>query len=78
MEFIAGVSSILQIIDSVTKVAKRLNEVRQSYNNVALNTTLVASQLSTIRAALEALNEWRTIDQDSSGPSKQLDSDLGM
>ena len=78
MEVIAGISSILQIIDSVTKVTKRLNEVRQSYNNVALNTTLVASQLSTIRAALEALNEWRAIDRDSSGHSKQLDRDLGM
>ena len=78
MEVIAGISSILQIIDSVTKVAKRLNEVRQSYNNVALNTTLVASQLSTIRAALEALNEWRAVDRDSSGHSKQLDRDLGM
>lgn len=78
MEVVAGVSSILQVIESVTKVAKRLNEVRESYNNVALNTTLVASQLSTIRAALEALYEWRASDQDSTGPSRQLDKDLGM
>ena len=78
MEAIAGLSSILQVIHSVTKVAKRLNEVRESYNNVALNTTLVASQLSTIRAALEALYEWRASDRDSSAPSKQLDKDLGM
>ena len=78
MEVIAGLSSILQVIDSVTKVAKRLNEVRESYSNVALNTTLVASQLSTIRAALEALYEWRASDQDSTGPSRQLDKDLGM
>ena len=78
MEVIAGVSSILQVIDSVTKVAKRLNEVRESYNNVALHTTLVASQLSTIRAALEALYEWRASDQTSTGPSRQLDQDLGM
>lgn len=78
MEVIAGVSSILQVVESVTKVAKRLNEVRESYNNVALNTTLVASQLSTIRAALEALYEWRASDQDSTGPSRQLDKDLGM
>lgn len=78
MEAIAGISSILQVIESVTKVAKRLNEVRESYNNVALNTTLVASQLSTIRAALEALYEWRASDRDSTGPSRQLDKDLGM
>lgn len=78
MEVIAGISSIVQVIDSVARVAKRLNEVRESYNNVALNITLVASQLSTIRAALEALYEWRSSDRDSSGPSKQLDKDLGM
>ncbi len=67
-----------EVIDSVTKVAKRLNEIRESYNNVALNTTLVASQLSTIRAALEALYAWRASDRDSTGPSRQLDEDLGM
>ena len=78
MEVIAGVSSILQVIDSVTRVAKRLNEVRESYNNVALNTALVEGQLFTIRAALEALYEWRASDRDSSRPSKQLDKDLGM
>ena len=78
MEVIAGLSSILQVIDSVTRVAKRLNEVRETYNNVALNTTLVASQLSTIRAALEALYDWRASDRDLTGPSKQLDKDLGM
>lgn len=78
MEVIAGLSSILQVIDSVTRVAKSLNEIRESYNNVALNTTLVASQLSTIRAALEALYEWRASDGDSTGPSRQLDKDLGM
>lgn len=50
-EVIGGLSSLLQIIHSVTKVAKFLNEVRESYNNVALNTTLVARQLTTIRAA---------------------------
>ena len=78
MEVIAGVSAILQIIDTVTKVAKRLNEVRESYNKVALNTALVEGQLSTIRAALEALYEWRASDRDSSQHSKQLDKDLGM
>lgn len=78
MEVIAGISSIVQVIDSVARVAKRLNEIRESYNNVALNTTMVASQLSTIRAALEALYKWRSSDRDSTEPSKQLDRDLGM
>ena len=75
---VGGVASILQIITSVTKLAKNLNEVRQSYDNVALNITLVASQLSTIRAALEALHTWRTSDTVETEASKQLDQDLGL
>lgn len=78
MEVIAGISSILTVIESVTRVAKRLNEVRESYNNVALNTNLAASQLSTIRAALEALYKWRASDRDSNEPSRQLDKDLEL
>ena len=76
MEAIAVASSILQLISSVTKLAKQLNEVRQSYGNVALNTTLVASQLSTIRAALEALHDWRSNDLEITDHSQQLDKDL--
>ena len=78
MEVIAGASAILQIIDTVTRVAKRLIEVRESYTNVGLHFALVEGQLSAIRAALEALCEWRASDRDSSRPSKQLDEDLGM
>ena len=76
MEIIAAASSILTLISGITKLAKSLNEVRDSYNNVALNTTLVASSLSTIRAALEALHEWRSNDQETADHSKQLDKDL--
>ncbi len=75
---IGGVASILQIISSVTRVAKSLNEVRESYDNVALNTTLVASQLSTIRAALEALHAWRVSDTVETEATIQLDKDLGL
>lgn len=78
MEVIGGISGILQIISSVTKLAKELNEVRESYTKVALNTTLVASQLSTIRAALQALYDWRADDRGSSAPLKQLDKDLAL
>ena len=78
MEVIAGVSAIVQVIESVTRVTKRLKELRESYNNVALNTTLVESRLLTIQAALVALHEWRANDPESSRPSKQLDNDLGM
>lgn len=78
MEVIGGVSSIITLVSTITKLAKQLNEVRESYNNVALNVTLVVSQLSTIKAALEALHVWRTNDRDDTDRSKQLDIDLGL
>ncbi len=78
MDVIAGVSSIVTLVSTITNLAKQLNEVRESYNSVALNTTLVVSQLSTIKAALEALHDWRTNDQENTDHSKQLDKDLGL
>ena len=78
LTIVGGVASILQIINSVTKLSKGLNEVRESYNSVSLNITLVASQLSTIRAALEALHTWRSNDTVETEASKQLDQDLGL
>ena len=78
LSILGGVGSILQIITHVTKLAKSLNEVRESYQNVSLNITLVASQLSTIRAALEALHTWRNSDTIETEASIQLDQDLGL
>lgn len=78
MDAVSAVSGIITVVSAVTKLAKSLNEVRDRYNNVALNTTLVASQLNSIRAALEAIAEWRTTTQDNSRPSQQLDEDLAI
>ena len=75
---IGAVASVIQIVTAVTRLAKNLNEVRESYNNVALNITLVASQLNSIRAALEAIADWRTTTQDTSRTSQQLDEDLAI
>ena len=75
---LGGISAVTSIIANVTRVAKGLNEVRESYKHVALNITLVASQLSTIRAALEAIHTWRTGDTIETEASKQLDTDLGL
>ena len=75
---VGGVSGVLTVVTAVARLAKSLNEVRDRYNNVALNTTLVASQLNSIRAALEAIADWRTTTQDSSRPSQQLDEDLAV
>lgn len=78
MEVVGGVSGVLTVVTAVTKLAKSLNEVRDRYNNVALNTTLVSSQLNSIRAALEAIADWRTTTRDTSRPSQQLDQDLAV
>ena len=78
MEVIGGVASIVQLITCVTKLSKQLNEIKNSYDNVALNMTLVASQLSTIRAALEALHDWRSNDKEDTAHSQQLDKDLSV
>ena len=75
---IGAVASVIQIVTAVTKLAKNLNEVRERYNNVALNITLVASQLNSIRAALEAIADWRATTQDTSRTSQQLDEDLAI
>ena len=72
------VGSLFTVISGVTKLSKNLNEIREKCKNAALNTTLVASQLSTIRAALEAIADWRITADASSQYSKQLDEDLAV
>ncbi|KAL8788626.1 MAG: hypothetical protein Q9195_007221 [Heterodermia aff. obscurata] len=78
MEAIGVVTGVMTVISGVTKLSKNLNEIREKYKNVALNTTLIASQLSTIRAALEAIADWRSTAGASSQYSKQLDEDLAV
>ena len=76
MEVIGGVSAVITVIGSLTNLAKGLNEIREKYSNAALNITSVAVQLSTIRAALEAIVAWRNIARSASQVSRQLDEDL--
>ena len=78
LTIVGGVASILQTISCVTRVAKSLHEIRESYQSVALNLTLVESQLASIRAALQAINTWRDSDTSETEASKQLDQDLGL
>ena len=78
MEVIGGVSGVITVISGVAKLSKNLNEIRDRYRVVALNTALVASQLSTIRAALEAIADWRRTADSTSQYSKQLDEDLAV
>ena len=78
MDVVGSVSAVLTVAAAATQLAKGLNEVRDRYNNVALNTTLVSSQLSSIRAALEAIADWKSTTHDTSRPSQQLDEDLAL
>ena len=78
LTFVGGAASIIQIIASVTKLAKSLSDVREKYKNVSLNITMVASYLTNIRAALEALHAWRSSDTEETEASAQLDKDLGL
>ncbi|KAL8715445.1 MAG: hypothetical protein Q9220_000779 [cf. Caloplaca sp. 1 TL-2023] len=73
MEVAGGV---LAIVGGVAKLSKSLNEVRESYNSVALNIQLAAIQLSTIRDALEAIAEWRLNSQTDTKSSRRLDATL--
>ncbi|KAL8870119.1 MAG: hypothetical protein Q9174_003763 [Haloplaca sp. 1 TL-2023] len=75
-EIIGGVSGVLAIVAAATKLAKNLNDVRESYKSVALNIQLAAIQLSTIRTALEDIAEWRIDSPDDSSASKRLDATL--
>ncbi|KAL8726441.1 MAG: hypothetical protein Q9166_006719 [cf. Caloplaca sp. 2 TL-2023] len=76
MEIIGGVSGVLTIVASVTKLSKKLNEIRDSYNSVALNIQLAAIQLATIRDALEDIAEWRLKVQSETKAAKKLDATL--
>ncbi|KAL8650969.1 MAG: hypothetical protein Q9210_003513 [Variospora velana] len=76
MEVIGGVSGVLAIVGIVGKVTKKLNEIKESYDSVALNIQLAAIQLSTIRDALEAIAEWRLSNHTESKASRNFDGSL--
>ena len=76
MEVIGGVSGVLAIVGVVAKCAKKLNEIKDSYDSVALNIQLAAIQLATIRDALEAIAEWRLSSHTENQASKNLDATL--
>ncbi|KAL8994963.1 MAG: hypothetical protein Q9169_005204 [Polycauliona sp. 2 TL-2023] len=76
MEIIGGVSGILAIVASVTKLSKKLNEIRDSYSAVALNIQLAAIQLATIRDALQDVAEWRLKVQSETKAARKLDAAL--
>ncbi|KAL8645834.1 MAG: hypothetical protein Q9226_007118, partial [Calogaya cf. arnoldii] len=76
MEIVGGVSGALTIVASVTKLSKKLNEIRDSYSSVALNIQLAAIQLATIRDALEDIAAWRLKIQSETKAARKLDAAL--
>ena len=78
MEVIGGIAGVASLVDGVVRLAKTLNDLREKYDYAALNISMVASSLWTIRAALEAIDAWRNSTQDSSQSSRQLDLDLSI
>ena len=75
---IGGVGSVLGVINSVTSIANNLMTLKERYDYAALNITLVSSSLWTVKAALEAIQKWRSESADSSQSSQQLDRDLSL
>lgn len=75
---IGGVGSVLSIVNSVTTLASNLTTLKERYDYAALNITLVSSSLWTVKAALEAIQAWRSTAKDSGPSSEQLDRDLNL
>lgn len=78
MEIVGGIASVAQLIGSVAFVATQLNNLKERYKSAPLHITLVAGNLWTVKAALEAISAWRKSTTDKSRTSEQLDSDLTL
>lgn len=78
MEIVGGIGAIIAIIDSVARLAKRLTEVKEKYDNAALCISSVCMQLYSMRSALEAIRDWRSNASDTSDLSMQLHEDLDI
>ena len=76
MDPLSAAASLVGLIAGVGKVASTLNRLKEKYDYSALNITLVSGSLWTVKAALEAIREWRSSSTDTSRPSQQLDLDL--
>ena len=78
MEVIGGVSGVLQIITSVTTLAKNLSDFRAKYKNVGLSTMLVASHLKTIEFALQQIAKLRKKALQSGEQIRELDEGMDV
>jgi hypothetical protein len=78
MEIVGTIASVASLTAGVTHVATILNNLKERYHYAPLNVTLVAGSLWTVKAALEAIDQWRKTTSDSSETSEQLDKDLTL
>lgn len=78
MEVIGGIGSVVGLISSVASAAKTLTNLKERYGYAPLNISLVSSSLWTVKAALEAIYDWRSSSQDTSLQSEQLDGNLSV
>lgn len=78
MEVIGGVSGILQVVTSVTTLAKNISDFRAKYKNVGLSTMLVASHLKTIEFALQEIAQLRKKALQSGEQIRELDEGMDV
>ena len=62
MEANGAVASVTGLLTSVEHLATTLSNLKERYSYAALNVTLITSSLFTIKAALEAIEDWRKVE----------------
>ena len=78
MEVIGGISGVLTVVTAVTRLAKGLNDFRETYKNVGLSTMLVASHLKTIEFALQEIAALRKEALKSGERLRELDDGMDV
>jgi hypothetical protein len=71
-------SSILGIMDMIGKTVDSLSGIRSRWKQANLTVTLMTSQLSTVKAALNEIGEWISSDPAAETAHHQLVIDLGQ
>ena len=78
MDALGAVESAGGLIASVAGLAIALTSLKDRYSYVAVHITLVASSLWAVRAALEAVQEWRLAAAGTDRTFQQLDHDVAV
>ena len=76
MEIIGITGSIFGMVDIIARSVSYLIELRATYNRADLKITLLISQLSTLKIALERISSWIETRQTNIPEQQQLADDL--